>query len=268
MANRIEQTFARLKSEGRKAFMPFVTAGDPDLKTTEALIRDMAARGASLIELGFPYSDPVADGPTIQASYTRALDGKTTVDGIFEMVGRLRADCDIAISAMGSFSLVMRRGVDRFLDDARDAGIDGVIIPDLPLEEHASVAAAAKRRALAHVMLVAPTTPWGRAEQIAARSTGFVYYVSVTGITGERQELPPELVDRVGRLRGVTRVPICVGFGISKPEHVRLVTGVADGAIVGSAIVRRIADLAGAPSEAVVARIGSYVSELIAALHS
>jgi len=266
MANRIDATFAALRSSGGKALMPFITAGDPDLQTTAALVRDLAARGAALIELGLPYSDPVADGPTIQASYTRALGGGARLDDIFRMVRELRADCDVPITAMGSFSLVTRRGVTRFLDDARDAGIDGVIIPDLSLEEYDDVAAAADKRDLAHVMLVAPTSPWERAARLAERSTGFLYYISVTGITGERNELPLELVDRVARLREATRVPICVGFGISKPEHVRQVTAVADGAIVGSAIVRRIGDLAGEDRGRIVAAIGAYVSDLVAAL--
>jgi len=266
MANRIDETFAALRSAGRKAFMPFITAGDPDLETTAALVRDLAHRGASLIELGLPYSDPVADGPTIQASYTRALGGGVRLDDIFRMVRDLRADCDVPITAMGSFSLVTRRGVTRFLDDAREAGIDGLIIPDLSLEEYDDVAAAADQRQLAHVMLVAPTSPWDRAARLAERSTGFVYYVSVTGITGERKELPPELADRVAKLREATGVPVCVGFGISMPEQVHLVTRVADGAIVGSAIVRRIGDMAARPREEIVEAVGEYASALIAAL--
>lgn len=268
MANRIDQTFEHLRASGGKALMPFLTAGDPDLETTAAIIRDVARRGASLIELGLPYSDPVADGPTIQASYTRALDGGVRLDDIFAMVAQLREDCDIPISTMGSFSLVMRRGVEKFVADAAASGVDGLIIPDLPVEEYATVADLAEQRGLAHIMLVAPTTPWERAEQIARRSTGFVYCISVTGITGERQALPPELADRVARLRAAAGRPICVGFGVSNPEHVRAVTGIADGAIVGSAIVRRIADLADQPREVIVAAVGEYVSDLLAATAS
>ncbi|NIA21477.1 MAG: tryptophan synthase subunit alpha [Anaerolineaceae bacterium] len=266
MANRIEQTFRRLRQEGRKAFMPFLTAGDPDLATTAALIREMAARGASLVELGLPYSDPVADGPTIQASYTRSLAAGTTIDDIFGMVSELRRDCEVAISAMGSFSLVTRRGPEKFLDDARAAGIDGLIVPDLPLEEIDLLANGAARRELSQIMLVAPTTPPERASRIAARSTGFIYYMSVTGITGERNELPDDLADHVARLREATEAPICVGFGICRPEQVRLVTSVADGAIVGSAIIRRIAEMEGRASPEIVSHIGHYVGELVAAL--
>jgi tryptophan synthase alpha chain len=170
------------------------------------------------------------------------------------------------ISAMGSFSLVVRRGVERFVRDAAEAGIDGLIIPDLPLEEYETVGAAAEKHGLAHIMLIAPTTPWDRARRIAERSTGFVYYISVTGITGERQDLPPELADRVTRLHEVTAVPICVGFGISRPEQVRQVTRVADGAIVGSAIVRRIHDLSAGSRKKLVTGVGEYVADLVAAL--
>jgi tryptophan synthase alpha chain len=246
--------------------MPFITAGDPDLETTAALLREAAARGAALVELGLPYSDPVADGPTIQASYTRALAGGAQLDDVFAMVERVRADCPLPIAAMGSFTLVTRRGLQRFLDDAQRCGIDGLIVPDLPLEEYADLARAAEQRDLAHILLAAPTTPWERAERIAERSTGFLYYVSVTGITGERDRLPPELADRVRRLREVASVPVCVGFGISTPDHVRAVAEVADGVIVGSAIVRRIGEMAGRPREAIVQAIGAYIAELVAAL--
>jgi tryptophan synthase alpha chain len=266
MSNRIDETFRKLRAAGRKAFMPFVTAGDPDLAATVAIIREMAARGASMVELGLPYSDPVADGPTIQASYTRSLAAGTTLDGIFAMVRELRKDCQLPIAAMGSFSLAYRRGVDRFLADAAAAGIDGLILPDLSLEEYAAVAAAAEKHRLAHIMLIAPTTPWDRARRIAEHSTGFVYYISVTGLTGERTALPPELADRVAQLRTVTQTPICVGFGISRPEQVRQVTDVADGAIVGSAIVRRVHELSAGPREKLAAGVGQYVAELTAAL--
>lgn len=266
MANRIDQAFQKLRAEGHKAFMPFVTAGDPDLASTAAILREMADRGASMIELGLPYSDPVADGPTIQASFTRSLARGTTLSGIFDLVRQLRRDCQIPISAMGSFSLVVRRGVERFVSDAAEAGFDGLIIPDLPLEEYATVGEAAEKRGLAHIMLIAPTTPWERARRIAERSTGFVYYISVTGITGERKDLPPELAERVTRLRQVTTTPICVGFGISRPEQVRQVTRVADGVIVGSAIVRRVHDLSSLPREKLTAGVGKYVAELVAAL--
>ncbi len=264
--NRIDDTFARLRAEGGKAFMPFLTAGAPDLATTASLVRELARRGATMVELGLPYSDPVADGPTIQESYTKALAKGTRLDEIFQMVRGLREDCEIPIVLMGSFSLVSRRGADRFLDNAASAGADGVILPDLPLEEYEVVGPGTDARDLSHIMLIAPTTPWDRAERIARHTTGFLYVVSVAGITGERDKLPDELVERVRHLREITDLPVCVGFGISRPEHVAQVCSVADGAIVGSAIVRRIGAMEGRPTDEIVRDVGEYASELIAAL--
>jgi tryptophan synthase alpha chain len=264
--NRIDQTFSRLRTDGRKALMPFITAGDPDLETTAELIRACQQAGAALIELGLPYSDPVADGPVIQESYNRSLARGTTLSAIFDMLKRLRRDCQIPISVMGSYSLVVRRGTQRFIDDAKAAGVDGMIIPDLPLEEAESLAAPAQAAGIHQVMLIAPTTPWERARQIAARGSGFVYYVSVSGITGERAALPPEIAERINQLRAATDLPICVGFGISRPEHVRMVTSAADGAIVGSAIVRRVQQHAGQGRKAIVQAVADYVAELAAAL--
>ena len=266
MSNRIDTTFAALGAAGGKALMPFLTAGDPDLETTAALIRECASRGASLIELGLPYSDPVADGPTIQESYNRSLARGTTLDGIFAMLRDVRRDCQVPISVMGSFSLVVRRGLERFVDDASQAGVDGMIIPDLPLEEAESLAPLARAADIHQIMLIAPTTPWERAREIARHSGGFVYYVSVSGITGERTSLPPEISERIRKLREVTSLPICVGFGISLPEQVRMVTQTADGAIVGSAIVRRIEQQSGQSREKIVATVGDYVAELAQAL--
>ncbi len=242
--------------------MPFLTAGDPDLQTTAELIRQCAARGASLIELGLPYSDPVADGPTIQESYNRSLAGGTTLSEIFQMLSQVRSDCQVPISVMGSFSLVVRRGVEKFIADAARAGVDGMIIPDLPLEEVETMAAPAAAAGIHLIMLIAPTTPWDRARQIAAHSGGFVYYVSVSGITGERTELPPEIIERIRGLRDVTPLPICVGFGISRPEQVKMVTSAADGAIVGSAIVRRIQQHTGDDRQSMIKAIGDYIEEL------
>lgn len=266
MNNRIDRTFAALKASGSKALMPFLTAGDPDLAITAALIREFDRRGATLIELGLPYSDPVADGAVIQQSYNRALDAGTTLDAIFRMLADVRRDCAIPISLMGSYSLVVRRGVQKFVTDAAQAGADGLIIPDLPLEEVDSLAPSAAAAGMHQIMLIAPTTPWERARQIAARSGGFVYYVSVSGTTGERTQLPPEIAERIGHLRQVTALPICVGFGISRPEQVKIVTSAADGAIVGSAIVRRIEQHMADGREKLVAAVGDYVAELAQAL--
>ena len=296
----IDSLFRDLRSAGRKAFMPFVTAGDPDLDFTAEVIRRLAAMGCSLVELGIPYSDSVADGPVIQASYTRSLDRKTKVADILEMVGRLtgaggkRGQAPFSpagvdregtpsrgekgasplfppplfppIVTMVSYAIVFRHGLERYVAEARAAGVAGAIVPDLPVEEAGPLADVCRREDFSLVQLITPTTPRNRALRIAERTTGFIYYVSVTGITGERTALPPEIVDNVAWLRGQTPLPICIGFGISRPEHVRMLLPVADGLIVGSAIVRHIAEAATKPREQVLDEIGDYAAELLAAM--
>jgi len=264
----IDLLFAKLRQSSRKALMPFVTAGDPDLEFTAAVIREVVARGSSLCELGIPYSDPIADGPVIQASYTRALDRHVTLSGILEMLGRLTPELAAPVITMVSYSIVYRRGPDAYVADAKAAGVAGLIVPDLPAEEAMELASICRREDLSLIQLVTPTTPRERAVRIAERATGFIYYVSVTGITGERTELPPAIVDNVAWLRSRTDLPICIGFGISRPEHVRLLAPVADGLIVGSAIVRRVAEADSKPREQVLREIGEYVASLVAALHA
>jgi tryptophan synthase alpha chain len=239
--SRIPDTFAALD---HPAFIPFFTVGDPDLAATEAFVKEAAARGADLIELGVPFSDPIADGPTIQASYYRALERGFKLQQLFEMVKRLR-DGGFAtpLIAMISESLVFKRGLERFLDEARDAGLDGLIIPDLPLGYEGHTVEEARARGLDVIFLCAPTTPPERRAEIAQRSSGFVYYISVAGITGTRTALPTDLARNVGELKKLTSTPVCVGFGISKPEHAAAVAKVADGVIVGSALVKRVAEL-------------------------
>jgi tryptophan synthase alpha chain len=265
--NRLVRAFAELRQASRRTLVPFVTAGYPDLETTEALLRDVEARGVRVCELGIPFSDPIADGPTIQASYTRALEAGLDSRAIFERVRGYRAGGGgMALVAMVSFSIVCRRGVEAYLDAARDAGFDGLIVPDLPVDEAGRVEALADARGLANVLLIAPTTPPERRRGIARRSRAFVYYISVAGITGQRDRLPDETAAAVAELQKHTDTPICVGFGISRPEMVAAVCEVADGAIVGSAIVRRITDALDAPRDELVGRIGAFVDELMAPL--
>ena len=220
--------------------MPFFVAGDPDLTTTAELIRAADAAGASVCEVGFPFSDPIADGPTIQASMTRALDGGVTVRGVFDAVRSVRGDVQLGLVAMVTYSIVHRWGLEAFVRDAKAAGFDGFIFPDLPLEASGPAREAAAAAGMTVSLLVAPTTPEERAKKIAAACTGFVYVVARAGITGARSELPPELTGRLRALRGVTDVPLAVGFGVSKPEHVRDVVAVADAAIVASALIDRM----------------------------
>lgn len=240
--NAIDQTFQRLRAEGRRALMPFLVAGDPDVETTVAAARELALAGASLLEIGFPYSDPIADGPVIQAAYTRALGRGLKLNDMLGCVRRIAALPEIAgkvpLVGMVAYSLIYRRGPGGFLDLAKEAGLSGLIVPDLPLEEARALTPLATARGLCLIQLVTPTTPAERAKQIATESTGFLYCVSVAGITGERDRLPEELIRQLAWLREQTPRPLCVGFGISKPEHARMLRDHAEGIIVGSAIVR------------------------------
>ena len=246
--------------------MPFVTAGDPDLEFTAAVITELVTRGCHLCEVGIPYSDPIADGPVIQASYTRALAHKIKLADILKSLGDIVPKVAAPLVTMVSYAIVYRHGLETYVDDVRSHGIAGLIVPDLPVDESAALAKICQAGNVSLIQLVTPTTPRERAVRIAETSTGFLYYVSVAGITGERTSLPPELVDNVGWLRTQTDLPICIGFGISRPEHVRLLAPVADGLIVGSAIVRRIATAAEKPREEVLRDVGQYVAELLAAL--
>jgi tryptophan synthase alpha chain len=264
--NPIDSLFHHLRAAGRKAFIPFITAGDPDTATTAAAARTLAAAGADLIEIGFPYSDPIADGPVIQASYTRALAGGIRLDGVFRCIHELRG-LPVPLAGMVSFSLVHRRGPETFVRQAKESGLSGLIVPDLPLEESESLGQIAAAADVKLIQLVTPTTPLERALRIARQSTGFLYCVSITGITGEREQLPVQIRDLLGKLRRETELPLCVGFGISTPEHVRLLRDHADGVIVGSAIVRRLERLGEASLETVLAEVGKLVRELTEALN-
>lgn len=254
--------------------MPFITAGDPDLATTAALIHELVARGAHMVEVGIPYSDPIADGPVISASYTRALAKGVKLSQILQMIRTLRAETDggpltaAPLVTMVSYAIVHRHGPADYVREAAESGIDGLIVPDLPVEEADSLAGLVRERDLRLIQLVTPTTPRERAKRIAATTSGFLYYVSVAGITGERKELPPDLAENVAWMRTQTELPICIGFGISGPEHIRQLAPVADGLIVGSALVRRLAAIGNRPKAEVVHEIGNAVAELAAALPS
>ena len=262
---RIADVFARLRAEGKRAFMPFLTAGDPDTRTTAACARAVVRAGASLIEVGFPYSDPIADGPVIQASYTRALDRGLKIKDVFDAIGTMAKESPhVPLLGMASYSLAWRRGTERFLAQAREAGLAGLIMPDLPFEESSALREQAEKAGLDLVQLVTPTTPPARAEKIVAMSSGFIYVVSVAGITGERAALPDELAGQLAWLRTKTDLPLCVGFGVSRPEHARMLREHADGVIVGSALVRQAE--AGGTAEEIGARMEKLARSLVAAL--
>ncbi len=264
--NRIDAIFKELRGNGRKALMPYVTAGDPDLATTRDLLPLLEARGASICELGIPFSDPIADGPVIQEAMTRALNAGVTCKQIMQMVTEQRSKLNLGVVAMVSYSIVHRVGLNAFCTDATKQGIDGLIVPDLAIEEAEEMQSAATGAGLILSFLISPSTPIDRAKRIAEASTGFIYLLSRAGITGEQKSMPTDLPKRIEALRQVTDLPIAVGFGISEASHVREVVSVADAAIVGSAIVRRMAEKIDSGREAVVNAAGDFVGELAGGL--
>jgi tryptophan synthase alpha chain len=260
----IDQAFAAARAAGRIGLVPFIPAGYPTLDATATLLTACEQGGATVIEIGFPFTDPVADGPIIQEAFTHALARKVKVADVFAVVRSVRDRVSVPILGMLSYSIVFRYGLDRFVADAKAAGFDGLIIPDLPPPEAQRVCDQIGAGGLAMTLLVAPTTPPARRAEVARLSTGFVYYLSVSGITGERDSLPADVVDHVRALKSLTDRPVCVGFGISKPHHLRSLRGSADGAIVGSAVVRRIKEhAAGTPAE-IADAVRSYLSDLTA----
>jgi tryptophan synthase alpha chain len=238
----IASRFQALKHEGRMALMPFLMAGDPDLEVTAEVLLSLQENGADMVELGIPYSDPLADGPVIQASAHRALAAGTTTDRVLDMLQSLRGQLTLPVILFTYSNPLLNRGAERFFADAAAAGAAGLVIPDLPLEEAERLSPFAAQHQLDLVLLVAPTTPAERMRRIAEASRGFTYLVSVTGVTGERSNLEQRVASLVTSLRACCPIPVAVGFGISGPEQVRQVREWgADGAIVGSALVKRMA---------------------------
>ena len=234
--------FEELKRDRRLALMPFLMAGDPDLATTADVLMRLQASGADIVELGMPYSDPLADGPVIQAAAARALQAETTPSAVLEMLRSLKDKLTIPVILFTYSNPLLNVGMERFCELAADAGAAGLVVPDLPLEEAERLSPIAERYGLDLVLLVAPTTPPERMERIASCSRGFTYLVSVTGVTGERSRMESRVEGLVQQLKQISPVPVAVGFGISGPEQVRQVRGWgADGAIVGSALVKRMA---------------------------
>ena len=260
LASRISRRFEQVRSEARIALMPFLMAGDPDLETTAELLLGLEQAGADIIELGIPYSDPLADGPVIQAAASRALASGTTPGRVLEMLSTLKDSLSLPVILFTYSNPLLNRGMERFCDEAAEAGVCGLVVPDLPLEEAERLSPLALSRGLDLVLLVAPTTPAERMARIAARSRGFIYLVSVTGVTGERTALEGRVGDLVTQLKTTATLPVAVGFGISAPQQVRQVKSWGgDGAIVGSALVKRIA--AAAPGN-VVAEACGFCREL------
>jgi len=261
--NRIDMTFRRLKNKGRAALIPFIIAGDPHLEVTEALILKMAQCGADIIEIGVPFSDPLADGPTIQAASHRALQNGVNLTDIFRMAERLKG-IPAPLVLMTYFNPVFQYGLKDFAEDCHRNGIDGVIIPDLPPEEAGPWIQEARASTLDTIFLAGPTSPPERIQRITRWSHGFIYYVSVTGVTGIRRKLPEELESSVKQIKGLSKKPVAVGFGISTPEQVKKIGRFADGIIVGSAIVKIIEENPGSPE--LVDSVCDFVSSLAGVL--
>jgi tryptophan synthase alpha chain len=260
MASAISNAFEQLRLRNRKAFIPFITAGDPDLETTVRLVPELERAGAAVVELGIPFSDPVADGPTIQRSSERALRHGCRLADYLKAVRTIRGKTAVPVVLFSYFNPILQYGVERLARDARAAGVDGILATDLTPEESADYRACLGRQGLDTIFLVAPTSSEERIRRIVECCRGFVYVVSRTGVTGARDSLSDALVPTLRAVRACTALPVAAGFGISRPEQVRAVWAQADGAVVGSAIVAEIEKHAGAPD--LVERVADFCRRL------
>jgi tryptophan synthase alpha chain len=259
---RIDAKFQALRASGKKAFVAYIMGGDPDTDTSLAIMRGLPGAGVDIIELGMPFTDPMADGPTIQLAGQRALEGGMTLDKVLDMARAFRrADDTTPIVLMGYYNPIYARGVDRFLSEARTAGIDGLIVVDLPPEEDSELCLPAQAAGLNFIRLATPTTDDKRLPKVLQNTSGFVYYVSVTGITGTSAAQAADVGPEVARIKAATDLPVIVGFGISTPQAAQTIASIADGCVVGSAIVKEIG--AGKPVDEVLA----MVAELAAGAH-
>ncbi len=238
--NRIDQTFQRLRTKKEKALIPYIMAGDPYLERTEELVLAMERAGADIIELGVPFSDPIADGPVIQRAGQRALKWKTALKDVLRLVADIRVKSEIPLILMTYYNPVLKFGIEKLFKEAVVCGVDGLIIPDLPPEEGQAVLDQSRQSGLNWILLAAPTTPASRLRFLSAKTQGFLYYVSLTGITGASLKNFPEVKTRLSAIRRVTDKPVAVGFGVSTPDQAKALAAMADGVIVGSAIVRLI----------------------------
>ncbi|NPD15563.1 tryptophan synthase subunit alpha [Xinfangfangia sp. D13-10-4-6] len=260
---RIDKAFARLRAEGKKAFVSYIMAGDPDEATSLALMKGLPGAGVDIIELGMPFTDPMADGPTIQAAGQRALEAGMTLQRVLSMARAFReGDQSTPIVMMGYYNPIYSHGVDRFLKDASEAGIDGLIVVDLPPEEDEELCIPAQKAGLNFIRLATPTTDDRRLPKVLQNTSGFVYYVSITGITGGAAAEAADVAPEVARIKAKTDLPVIVGFGISTPESAKAIAGVADGCVVGSAIVKSVGE------KRDTAEILAQVAALAAGAHS
>jgi len=240
MKNRIDKTFQSLKRNKKKAFIAFITAGDPSLSLTEQLVIGFENTGVDIVELGVPFSDPLADGPTIQASSERAVSKGINLDKIFRTVQKIRKRSQIPIALMTYYNPVYHYGIKKFIKKSKISGVDGIIVPDLPPEEGFALIQEAKAENITTIFFLSPTTTTARLKHIVRVSSGFIYFVSLTGVTGARARLPNDLIKKLRFAKKYTQKPICVGFGISTAAQIKSVARVSDGVIVGSAIIKEI----------------------------
>lgn len=264
--NRLAAAFEALRRRGERALIPYFTAGDPSLATTGRLVVEAAKRGADVVELGIPFSDPLADGPVVQRATQRALAAGVTLPRVLEVVREVRAEVPIPLVFLTYYNPILAFGLKAFCGTAVEVGADGVIVADLPPEEAGPLRAEADRAGLDLIHMVAPTSTPQRMRKIARATGSFIYMVSLTGVTGARRDLPPDLTEHLRALRTITTKPICVGFGIATPEHAALVGKVADGVIVGSAIVNLVERHAGSPR--LLAEVGDFIAALKAPLRA
>ncbi len=258
--SRIADTFARAKAEGRTALMPYHSAGFPTLEDSKAIIRTLVEAGADMIEIGVPFSDPIADGPSVQGASQIALENGTRPKDCIALVRDLRSEGITApLLLMGYYNPILKYGIERFVADAAAAGVDGFIVPDLPAEESGPLRDACRDHGRDLIFMVAPTSTDARLKIAGDNGTGFLYCVSVTGVTGARDSMSDTLGEYMARIRAVTDLPLAIGFGISKPEHVRQVGEIADGAIVGAALINALNEV---PNEQKPARAAQFVRYL------
>ncbi|XP_078429839.1 tryptophan synthase alpha chain-like [Wolffia australiana] len=261
----LSETFSRLRKQGKVAFIPYITAGDPDLATTSKALKILDACGSHIIELGLPYSDPLADGPVIQAAATRALSRGTNFDGIISMLSEVIPQISCPIALFSYYNPILKRGTNQFMSTIRNVGVRGLVVPDVPLEETSGLRVEASKNGIELVLLTTPTTPTLRMKDIVAASEGFVYLVSTIGVTGARTSVSLRVQSLLEEIKAATDKPVAVGFGISNPEHVKQVAGWgADGVIVGSAMVRILGD-AQSPEEG-LKKLEEFTKSLTAAL--
>ena len=261
--NRIDTKFKELRERSEPAFIPFITAGDPNLDVTKALIMEFDKKGADMIELGVPFSDPIADGPVIQASYYRALSGGIKLSNILELVKDIRKESGIPIVAMISHSILYKNGCEKFIKNAVNAGLDGATIPDLPIEEAEDILETGEKEGFKIVCFIAPTTTDRRMELIVKKSQGFLYYISVVGITGAKNTLSDEITRNIQNVKKATSLPVALGFGISTPDQARIAGKIADGVIVGSAIIKEIDKYRNQDGDLLVKKVGQFIGELV-----